>query len=106
MIIDETHVGRYVFILDINDAKPFQGIHYASTFEETRGWYRQQLILQLTGTEIIERFMPMLRWLEERTTAFRLNAVRMSRPHDRDVTAISVEIPEELGVLFRLFWYD
>lgn len=47
----------------------------------------------------------MKAWLQERTHAFRLHAATLRFP-SHDVGAVVAEIPEDLAVLFRLFWYE
>jgi hypothetical protein len=106
MIIDDSGVGRYVFIFDINDAKPFDGLRYTpshgigTAFEWSP--YKLQHLDNLTAVAL---FQPMTEWLQDHTSAFRINAVIMIHPFTT-ATAVLIQVPETLAVLFRMFWYD
>jgi hypothetical protein len=63
----------------------------------------------MTDASVVARFAPMHEWLAEQTAAFRINPVTMTdivRREAPDLLACMVQIPESLGVLFRLYWYD
>jgi len=107
MIFDNTDVGRYIFILDINDGFAFRPEKYLANHADF-DWVPYKLH-HMTDASIIARFAPMHEWLEQQTAAFRINPVTMTDINRReapDVLACMVQLPETLAVLFRLYWYD
>ena len=104
MIIDDTPLGRFAFIFDINTLKAFRGSPFIS-FDETCWW--PERLHTLTKDDLIEQLKPMDDWLSERTKAYRINAVTMVYDDHKDmISALLVQVPIELAVVFRLFWYD
>ncbi len=109
MIVKDADVGRYTFYLDINDGEPFRPERYVPNHAEFNYAPIRRFILEQAGTGIIRRFSPIREWLEERTWAFRVHAVTMADPvcsECPELQAIMVQVPEDLAVLFRLYWYD
>lgn len=111
MIIDETSVGRYAFIFDINDLTPFRGVRYYPFAEEM--WFPKPIFSEITDEEyLIGALDPMVQWLGERTSAYRIRLIQMSCHHPRvspfptyGVTALMVQMPDSLATLFHMFWY-
>ena len=113
MIIDETALGRYAFILDINDLTPFSGVRYYPFGEEA--WYPHPKLLTIAESvpSAISLVSPMDEWLRLRTPAYRISVAEMKCHHQRvlnlskyAIQAIMVQLPEALAPLFRIFWYD
>ena len=107
MIIDETTVGRYIFIFDIRDATPFRGLSAIShpLMDCTKNWFIDSIPTS-GNMSIIEPFIPMEKWLRDITPAFRMQIVLMKHTIYNDISAVAVHCPVDLAVLFRMFWYD
>lgn len=112
MIIDETSVGRYAFIFDINDLTPFRGVRYYPFAEES--WFPKPIFSEILDEApyLIDALEPMDRWLGEQTQAYRMRLIQMSCHHPKvapfpsfSVTALMVQMPENLATIFRMFWY-
>ena len=109
MIIDESSVGRYSFYLDINDGTPFRPERYVPNHYEFHYKPIRRFVLEQCGRSTVKRFDPIRQWLEPQTHAFRVNAVTLADDtcvHCPEIQAIRVEVPVDLAVLFRLYWYD
>jgi len=108
MIINNTNIGHYLFIFDINDASPFDGYRYFSQFdpEHWSCWTPTDRFRNSLSVEDTARFEPIVEWLNERTTDFLISLVIMIHPFLGPILAVRVEVPENIGVLFRLRWFS
>ena len=105
MIIDDTPLGRFAFIFDINTIKAFQGDKFTPRSEQQEWWPYK--LHHLIGDDLIAKVKPMNDWLSEHTKAYRINAATMVLGDFPDMkTALLVQVPEHLAVLFRLYWYE
>jgi hypothetical protein len=106
MIIDDT--GELCVVGNIFPGPEWGGVVNVENENVSTEWEPYKLH-HMDNPVFIERFAEMHEWLTIQTSAFRMNPVTMTSFNTREapqVLALMIQLPETLGVLFKLYWYS